>query len=144
MSEIENIRQLAEALEELGYPVTANEDAAHVAIGGVEKPFAASLTINSHQELVITAQVARLKDFNEDDLPLVMFGLLDANTRIRPYAFGIITDGEDEGDAGDIPIVVTDSLKVGDLCKAELAASMDSLLVALNASGEALRAGLGK
>ncbi len=146
MAKIENLLHVAEALEELGYAVNSNEDAVHVAIGGTEKPFVAVLTISERGELVVTSQIATLGDLNEDDIPTVQFGLLDANTRVRPFAFAIITsaDNPDIADAADFPIVVTDSLPIGDLCKAELAAEMDGLLFALNSSGEALRSGLPK
>jgi hypothetical protein len=144
MAKIENLLHVAEALEDLGYAVRSNDDAVHVAVGGTKKPFVAVLTISESGELVITSQVATLGDLIEDDIPAVQFGLLDANTRVRPFAFGVITstDNPEIADAADFPVIVTDSLPLGDLCRDELAAEMDGLLLALNSSDEALRIGL--
>ncbi len=144
MLKISNLQQVCDALEELGYDVKLRENAVYVAVGGTEKPFVAVLTINDQGELVINCQVAKLGDIREEDIPTVQFCLLDANTRIRPFAFGILTASDDpEYDvAENYPIVLTDSLPLGDLSTAELAAAMDSLLVAVQSSGEALRLGL--
>jgi len=144
MGKISNLHQVAEALEDLGYDVKFTEEAVHIAIGGMDNPFVAVLTINNENELVITCQLAKLGDLREDEVPAVQFSLLDTNTRIRPYAFGIISasDEPEYNDAADYPIVLTDSLPIGDLSLEELSASMDSLLLALESSGEALRLGL--
>jgi len=141
---IETLQQVAEVLEDLGYNVKSHDDAVHIAVGGTDNPFVAVITINEQNELVITCQVAKLGDLNEDEIPTVQFYLLDANTRIRPFAFGIITASDDPeyDDAADYPIVLTDSIPLGDLCEDELTAAMDSLLVALKSSDEALRIGL--
>jgi len=144
MERIENLQQVTEVLEELGYDVRPHEDVVHIALGGTEKPFIAVVTINENRELVINCQVAKLGDLSEDNIPTVQFILLDANTRIRPYAFGIITASDDAefDDAAEFPIVLTDSLPLGDLSTQELAKNLDSLLLALNTSDEALRVGL--
>ena len=144
MDNIANLQQVTEVLEELGYNVVLHDDAVHVAVGGTENPFTTVITINENNELVITCQVAKLGDLNEDNIPLVQFSLLDANTKIRPYAFGIITSSDDPeyDDAAEYPIVLIDSLPLGDLNSDELDAAMDSLLVAINTSDEALRIGL--
>ena len=144
MSKIENLEQVSEVLEDLGYKVLHHNNAVHIAIGGTKNPFVAVATIADGNKLAITCQVAKLGDLREDDIPAVQFVLLDANTLIRPYAFGIITgsDNPELADASEFSIVLTDSLQLGDLCKYELASSMDSLLMALKASDEALRIGL--
>lgn len=144
MSNIENLEQVSEVLENLGYKVLHNDNAVHIAIGGTKNPFVAVATIGDDKKLAITCQVAKLGDLREEDIPAVQFILLDANTLIRPFAFGILTgsDNPELNDASDFPIVLTDSLPLGDLCSNELASSMDSLLVALKASDEALRIGL--
>jgi hypothetical protein len=65
----------------------------------------------------------------KDDLFLAM---LDLNTQILPYAFGVLTDidGED-GDESDFPVVLIDSMPIGDISEGELLESMRSLLAAL-------------
>jgi len=144
MANIENLEQVAEALMELGYNVVHSEEAVHMAVGGMNTPFTAVMTINDSNEIVINCQVAKLGDLNEDDIPTVQFALLDANTRIRPYAFGIISGSDDTemNDAAQFPIVLTDSLPLGDLSSGELNAAMDSLLVAIESADEVLRIGL--
>ena len=144
MAIIENLDQAAEALIGLGYNVIHNEEAVHIAVGGTNTPFTAVLTINDRNEVVINCQVAKLGDLNEDDIPTVQFALLDANTRIRPFAFGIISgsDNPEINDAAQFPIVLTDSIPLGDLSTGELNAAMDSLLVAIESAGEVLRLGL--
>lgn len=144
MANIENLEQTAEELLGLGYNVIHNEEAVHVAVGGTETPFTAVLTINDSNDVVINCQVAKLGDLNEDDIPTVQFALLDANTRIRPYAFGIISgsDNPEMDDAAQFPIVLTDSIPLGDLSTGELNSAMDSLLVAVESADEVLRIGL--
>jgi len=144
MGKIMKLKQAAEVLTELGYSIIEQEEAVYISVGGTENPFIAVATISEANELVITCQVAKLGDLNEDDIPTVQFMLLDLNTRIRPYAFGIITASDDEeyAEAEEFPIVLTDSMPLGDLSAGELAASMDSLLMALNACNDALRIGL--
>jgi len=144
MANIENLEQVAEALMELGYNVVHSEEAVHMAVGGMNTPFTAVMTINDSNEIVINCQVAKLGDLNEDDIPTVQFALLDANTRISPYAFGIISGSDDTemNDAAQFPIVLTDSLPLGDLSSGELNAAMDSLLVAIESADEVLRIGL--
>ena len=109
-----------------------------------KNPFVAVATIGDDNKLAITCQVAKLGDLREDDIPSVQFFLLDANTLISPFAFGILTgsDNPELDEASEFPIILTDSLPLGHLCRNELASSMDSLLVALKASDEALRIGL--
>ncbi len=143
---LDDLEEVSDFLEELGYSVIPHEDTLHVAIGSVENPFVAVFMINDNNELVITCRVAKLGDLNEDEIPNVQLMLLDANTRVRPYAFGIITgsDNPDLDEAEDFPIVLTDSIPLGDLSEDELEFSMESLLVALKASDDALRDGLKK
>ena len=71
---------------------------------------------------------------------------LDINTQIRPYAFATITasDNPDLDDPDSWPIVLTDSLPIGDLSDEELTTSIDSLWSALVAGAEVLRIGIGQ
>lgn len=143
---LENLGQIAEALEEMGYEIHLHEDAIHTKVGGRSNPFMAVLTINENNELVITCKVAKLGDYDEDKVPELQFALLDANTQIRPYAFGIISgvDNPEMEDVEEFPIVLTDSLPLGDFCGEELQSSMDSLLMAIESSSDELRIGLKK
>lgn len=144
MGSIVKLEEISEVLENHGYDVKLHEDAIYTVVGGMRSPFVAVLTIKDGKELIITCQVARLGDLKEETLPQVQFTLLDLNTQIRPFAFGIITAADDPhiDKAEDYPIVLIDSLPLGDLSSDEITATMDSLLVALDASGEAIKLGL--
>ncbi len=144
MTDIRNLNDVTGVLEELGYDVKEGDNAVHVAVGGSEKPFVAVLTIDQSDQLMITCKVAKLGDLREEEIPQVQFYLLDTNSRIMPFAFAIITASDDAEmeDAADYPIVLLDSMPLGDLSSHELASAMDSLLVAVDASGEALKLGL--
>jgi len=147
MKHIENLKQAAEVLEARGYDTVAGEEAVYTTIGGKRKPFVAVLTINPKNELVITCQVAMVGDFDEDKFAETLFNLLDLNTEIRPYAFGILTANDDPElyeEVESFPIVLTDSLPLGDLSDEELQKSMDSLLIALQAGRAILKQGLKK
>jgi hypothetical protein len=65
----------------------------------------------------------------KDDLYLAM---LDLNTQTLPYAFAVLTeiDGE-EDDQSRFPVVLIDSMPVGDISDDELLSSLSSLLAAL-------------
>ncbi len=73
-------------------------------------------------------------DIKEEELPKVLFSLLDYNTIIRPYAFAVISAAEnpDLDDEEKWPLVLTDSLPLGDLSDQELIASVESLWSALS------------
>ncbi len=145
MSDIETLEQVAEVLEENGYEPVASEGAVSVGVGGQEAPFAATLTINKErQELSITCQLAVLGDVLDDRELEFTVACLDANTRVRPYAFAVITasDNPELDDPDEWPVVLTDSLPLGDLSPAELISSMDSLWAALAASWDVLHTGM--
>ena len=62
----------------------------------------------------------------------LFLALLDLNTQTLPYAFAVLTeiDGED-GDKSSWPVVLIDSMPVGDISEDELLQSLSSLLAAL-------------
>jgi hypothetical protein len=147
MNDINTLEQAAAALEKHGYQVVTGDNVVYMTIGGKHKPFVAVISQNKKNELVISCQVAKVGDFEEDNFAAVLFSLLDLNTEIRPYAFGILTNLEDptvEDSIEAFPVVLTDSMPLGDLCECELYSSMDSLLLALQTSKDALKQGLKK
>ncbi len=146
MQKIESLTQVADVLLDQGYEAELNPDAVFVKIGGSEAPFTAVVTTGDDgKSLSITCQLAKLGDFPEGNTPNFMLAALDANTAIRPYAFAIISDSDDENldEPEDWPVVLTDSLTLGDLCAEELMASVDNLWSALAASRPVLEIGLG-
>lgn len=145
MGKIDTLDKVADALEASGYESEAQNGSVSIAVGGSQKPFAAVITLDeATDELVVTCQVAKLGDIADDMLMEFCVACLDINTQIRPYAFATITasDNPDLDDPDDWPIVLTDSLPIGDLSSEELSASIDSLWSALVAGAEVLRIGL--
>jgi hypothetical protein len=127
---LKNLEQVYAALLDLGYMPSIGEAGVHLEVNG----FVTVMTISEAlQRLDISCQLAKVGDVPEDELPAVMYSMLDANTRTRPYAFEILS-AQDTGDDIDIPespIVLADSLPLGDLCVEELKASVESLAVAI-------------
>ena len=137
MSTIQSLDQVAEALDAGGYEVEMGDETVHLKVGGMDRPFVAVVTVNEPgTELAISCQLARWGDIPEKHLLQFAVACLDANTRIRPFAFATITasDRPDLDDPDEWPIVITNSVPLGDLSREELHAAMDSLWSAL-ASG---------
>ena len=143
---IANLTQVAEALESAGYEAICHDGAVHTKVGGMQKPFTAVLTINADRNaLVITCQLARLGDIPEDNISTFAVAALDANSRISPFAFATLTasDNPELDEPQQWPVVLTDSIPLGDLSPGELEAAMDSLWSALAESRDVLEAGIG-
>ena len=146
MGKIDSLVKVAEALEANGYEPVAQNGSVSIGVGGSETPFVAVITLDgATDELVVTCHVANLGDVADDMLMEFCIACLDVNTQIRPYAFAMITasDNPELDDPDNWPIVLTDSLPIGDLSEDELTTSMGSLWSALVAGAEVLRLGLG-
>lgn len=80
-----------------------------------------------------TAVVAKCGDFDEDKAAEVAFRLLDANTQISPFAFGILSsaDDPDSADPREWPIVLTDTISTTNLDPCEVELTLTSLGAAL-------------
>lgn len=143
VAKINTLEQVAQGLISLGYEVEPQESSVFVKVGGSGKPFTAVMTINEKRELVITCQLAKLGDFEEENLPKVLLSALDANTRTRPFALAAITDADDPqlDQEEKWPLVLTNSVPLGDFSSEELKAAMDALWQALVTSREVLEAG---
>lgn len=143
MAKLATLSQCADALNTLGYRITADDDAVLVQVGGMKAPFTAVLTVNAERnDLDIVCRVAKLGDVPEENLPALLAGCLEANQAVKPYAFATISalDARSTSDGEEWILILTDSLPFGDLSVEELAASMRSLLRALMASRDMLRA----
>ena len=143
---ITNLTQVAEVLESAGYEAICDDDAVHTKVGGLQNPFTAVLTINLDRNvLVITCQLAKLGDFPEDNISTFAVAALDANSRISPFAFATLTasDNPELDEPEQWPVVLTDSLPLGDLSGEELESAMNSLWSALAETRDVLEAGLG-
>lgn len=145
---IKTLDQVAEELEVQGYKIRLIPDeAVMMDVGGAENPFIAVITLDAvANQFVVTCQLAELGDLDEELSAQFMLAALDANTMVRPYAFAVISDSDDAAlDAAEKwPIVLTNSLPIGDLSSGELNTAMDQLWQALTASGPVLKLGLSK
>jgi len=131
---LNTLPEIAEALTGLGYEPQVTDNAVLVGVGGATTPFPTVLTADGQGSLVITCRMARFG--NVDDLDKFLFLALDLNTRIMPYAVGLLTDADgQEGSEEDWPLVLCNSIPLGDLSTAELASAMDTLLRALVTCG---------
>jgi len=135
MKNILSLEQIEEVLESAGYETLRDENGVVMKIGGKSAPFTAVFTIDEGQnQIIINCQIARMGDIKEEEMPHVLFALLDYNTMIRPYAFAVIsaTEDPDLDEEEDWPIVLTDSLPLGDLSSEELITAVESLWSALS------------
>ncbi|OVE81396.1 hypothetical protein BVY04_03455 [bacterium M21] len=144
---ITTLAETADVLLKNGFKTELNTDFVITQIGGEENPFSAILSINNEdKQLLITCKLAVINDFDEDHIAAMALAALDMNTCIRPFAFAIIsdTDNPELDDAGKWPLVLTDSMPLGDLCDEDLIATMDALIEAIVASRGVLEIGLGQ
>lgn len=136
ISNMNTLEDILSGLESLGYIGELQENAIAVFPLGRDNRFPAVLTIDGEGNKVsITCQVATLGQFKEDDIPSLFAKALDENSIIAPYAYALLTssDGE-ENDASGWPLVLIDSIPLGDFSLSELDSSISSLITALTNS----------
>lgn len=135
MNDIKTLADAERVLSEHGYKPTLNEGSVTLPIGAEGSPFPCIILIDE-TNLTISCEIDtwgslqdRVSPDMKDDLYLAM---LDLNTQTLPYAFAVLTDidGEDD-DKATWPVVLIDSMPVGDISEGELLESMRSLLAAL-------------
>lgn len=143
---MDNIRTLSEVLEALhflGYEASLGANSVVVKVGGLNQPFTAIIThCESSGHFQVTCPIAKLGDIPEAKIAAFTIAALDANSRIAPYAYALISSNDDPAleDEADWPIVLIDTLPMGDLSSAELGASLRSLVAALVDSRNVLKA----
>jgi hypothetical protein len=141
MAKIKTLKQIHETLVQLGYEASLKENSVALKVGGIEQPFPAVITHNKLTEhFQITCMVATLGKVPESKLAAFALAALDANHRIVPYAYALISEASDptHDKPEDWPVVLMDSLPIGDLSPEELSASMQSLVAALVDSRQVL------
>ena len=135
MENITSLEQIETVLESTGYETARDTHGVAMKIGGKSVPFTSVFTIDKEQnQVVINCQVAQMGDIRETEISHVLLSLLDYNTMVRPYAFAVISSAEDPDldDESQWPIVLTDSLPMGDLSQEELISAVESLWSALS------------
>ena len=138
MENVSDLYDLSVVLEDLGYSVNRNGEfiTSKMSIDGKDYPIVFSMASDNFGEtLSIDCQVAKLKDVipsDSNDLVKSLqlsLSLATLNYQICPFAVAI-RDGADGIDEDD-PIVLINSLPIGDLSVQEIEYSMDALRRAL-------------
>ena len=135
MNDIKTLTEVYNVLLEHGYIPSLNDGSVTLPIGSADSPFPCIVLMND-TNLTISCEIdtwgnlqKRVNPEMKDDLYLAM---LDLNTQTLPFAFAVLSDidGEDD-DTSEFPVVLIDSMPVGDISEGELLESIRALLAAL-------------
>jgi hypothetical protein len=128
---IENLKDAFDALHELNYKCELDGEILRC---NITEKGQVTININEMNRMNFVYFVSSLGKISwgmDEILPM----LLDYNTRISPFAFGIITAVDDASfevlDTATIPVVLIDSIPLGDLSVEELVKELDALKTAL-------------
>ena len=135
MNDIKTLVDVERILAEQGYKPQLNENSVAVPVGSESAPFPCIILMDE-TNLTISCEIttwgqmtSKITDEMKEDFFL---SLLDMNSQTLPYAFSVLTDIDGEGDDRESwPVVLIDSLAVGDISQDELLSSMRSLSAAL-------------
>jgi len=135
-TKIDTIEQVVEALEQLAFRVERqNGVSASISLDQGERSFVVNFSIDDEGKVLkTTCRFAPLGDLvedieNESELIVVLYSLLDLNTEILTFAAAV--DGENDSES--TPVVLTDSVPLGDLSTEEFESNVASLREALAA-----------
>jgi len=136
MDNIKSSSEVIEVLTSMGYEPEAIDIGVRFKIGSSEAAFPVVVYINGGDEMIINCEVATWGEISKnidvaakDDFFL---GMLDINSQILPYSIAVISDIDGEEDNKDSwPVVLIDSMPLGDLSENEFRASIESLIKAL-------------
>ena len=134
MAKINSLPKAHKVLQELGYEAYLKDNSVAVKVGGPDHPFAAVITHNqATNHFQITCLIMTLGDLKKDTLHRFALAALDANSRIMPFAYALITEADDPelDNERDWPIVLTHAIPIGDFSNSELESAMQSLMSAL-------------
>ena len=136
---IDGIEELSTTLEELGYEIVNHDSFVTVNVQG----FPATIH-KVGESLEITCKIATLGYVLESKHEEFAMACLDLNSRILPYAVALLSDVDDDSLSGPEhwPIVLIDSIPLGDLSIDELSKEMDGLCQAILSSKQVLEIGL--
>lgn len=141
---IHTLEEIGAVLEDSGFHVAEGEQFLAVKVPHCgHEPKNALVTIDEiRNKLIISCRVARYGDIQPDRLSAFQAALLDANTRIDPFAFATITDQDDPdiGSSDNWVVVLIESMPLGDLSPDELNTAMADLAHALPIADELLAA----
>lgn len=136
---LKSLTSIAHILTEAGYTTAQDEDAVFVELRHEDQVRPAVLEIEDGA-LHVTCQLAKLSEFDQDQLSLVAINALAANVEMLPYSFAIIkpADGADADAVSDSPLVLINSIPVEDLSEDELLWDIQRLQSALIAGASAI------
>lgn len=136
---LRSLTSISSTLEEAGYTTTQDENAVFVELSHGDKVRAAVLQLQDGA-LHVTLQLAKLSDFDQDQLALVAINALAANVEMLPYAFAIIkpADNADDAAVSGSPLVLINSVPIEDLSEDELLWDIQKLQSALIAGAAAI------
>ena len=137
MEDIRSLAQCKEALDGIFESDLDDDTLCVFMLGREQQPVCLSMA-NEDTKINIVFKIGSAEDLSRESL----FMLLDANSRVNPYAFAIVTaadSDEFEDYEQDVPLILIDSVPVGDLCREELIRAIEDLKVALMQSSILIR-----
>lgn len=131
---INDLSHVQEVLEEDGFKTALIGEAVSFLLQRYENSFLGIITILEN-ELTITCQIGEVSD-DDSEAKLAELGIaaLDLNFAIRPYAIAVVRGAGDKW-----PLVLTDSLSIGDLSASELQSSVENLRSAIHSCADFIR-----
>ncbi|MES2570379.1 MAG: hypothetical protein V4710_10050 [Verrucomicrobiota bacterium] len=134
-----SLTSIADALCDAGYSASAGDSAAFVELQHDGAKYPAVIQAQG-KEFFISCQVGKIDDFEPDQLALVATNALAANVEMLPYALAILKpeNSADEKAVGESPLVIINSVPVGDFSEEELLWSVRKLQVALATAVQAI------
>jgi len=136
MDNINSSEKVMKVLASMGYESEAVECGVRFGIGDTENAFPVVILIDD-KDMIINCEIAKWGEISsnvaEDMKDAFFLGLLDINTQILPYSVAVVSniDGE-EDDRDSWPVVLIDSMPIGDISEDELRSSIQSLMKALH------------
>ena len=136
MDNINSSGKVMKVLTSMGYRSEAIECGVRFGIGDTGNAFPVVIFIGD-KEMIITCEIARLGEVysqvSADMKEEFLLGLLDINTQILPYSVALNSDIDGEEEDRDLwPVVLIDSMPMGDISEDELRSSIQSLMKALH------------
>tara|TARA_Y100000310_G_scaffold56232_1_gene51663 strand:+ start:56002 stop:56448 length:447 start_codon:yes stop_codon:yes gene_type:complete len=122
---------ITETLESLGYTPEVQNDVITFCTGGEGCPFTVAMMADE-VDVTITCQVAKKGDIADSKEIEFLWIAMDTNSMILPYSITLLSDSDgEESDENDWPIVLIDSVPVGNLSAEEVEYAVDKLNEAL-------------
>ncbi len=135
MNDVKTLVDVERILGEQGYKPQLNEGSVAVPVGSESAPFPCMILMDE-TNLTVSCKISTwggmIRRIAEDMREDFFLSLLDMNSQTLPFAFSVLTNIDGEGDDRyEWPVVLIDSIPVGDISEDELLASMRSLSAAL-------------